>query len=122
MDTEQGLDGKAYSHILGGVMVIAGALASSFEKMDAAEFERTYDDLLRRGEAFTKQDDVKFSASLSREDGIRYASLANAFLEALGKLKEQSRGLPRVLRSIALAETAALWHALSNFRTMCGES
>lgn len=121
MDTEQGLDGNAYNHILSGAMVVAGALASSFQKMNAAEFERTYDDLLRRGEAFAKQDDQKFSASLNREDGIRYASLASSFIEALGKLKEQSKALPQVLRAIALAETAALWHALSNFKTMRGE-
>jgi hypothetical protein len=120
MDPEQGLDGNVYNHVLSGVMVIAEALASGFVEMDAVEFERTYDDILSRGEAFAREDDQKFSASLNREDGIRYASLARPFLDSLGKLKEQPKGLPQALRAIALSETAAFWHALSSFKTMCG--
>ncbi len=106
------------SFMISSFMVTARVLADSFMKMEKAEFDSAYQDILVRGEAFSREDDAGFVAKLEEMDALRYASYVNAFVEAYGKLKKAKPSDGRLTMSLALAETVALWQTICDFRTL----
>lgn len=93
-------------------------LMKSFSTMPPAEFQKVFDDIVRRGEAFTKRDDSKFSATLTEAEATMYASHAQQFIEALNKLKQCPAY--QEIRWPALAKTIALWQVVTTFKTLHG--
>ncbi len=101
-------------------ILVAQVLMESFREMGTAEFERTFADIVRRGDQFSKLDDSKYSATLTEAEATMYACHARQFIEALNQLKDaphyQSILGPR------LANTIALWQVVSTFKTLHGGS
>jgi len=108
--------------ILLGIIVTARALLDSFIKMDAARFEAAFEETITRGDTFSKQDDAAYTATLSEDEATMYAAHARYFLESLAELKAVDKSSDRITRAGQLAQTVALWHSLSMFKTMSGIS
>ncbi len=105
-----------------GLTITADALFRSFLEMEEPEFEKIVTDTVTRGEAFAQRDDAAYVLTLDEIEQQSYAGNARFFLEALAELKQMPKGLDRPFRAAKLAATCALWNALSNFKTMHGDS
>jgi len=105
-----------------GIAVTADALFRSFLEMKEPEFEKLLTDTVTRGEAFAQRDDAAYVVTLDEDEQRSYAANARFFLEALEELKQMPKDLDRPFRAAKLAAACALWNALSNFKTMHGDS